>query len=139
MAATAEGVRLSMMGPLGGTLQHVDGLPPPDLALPALEPVNSRETYRTRPDDELEDATWFSAEQEDTLVPPTKTRLRSIHSKQVCWWFGWCAVRTGGRQAAVARARAAVAVPNAPPPPPRPAACADPLHAPTPNPTHRPP
>jgi hypothetical protein len=29
-------------------------------------------------------ATWYSAEEMDTLVEPTKTRLRSIYSKQVC-------------------------------------------------------
>jgi hypothetical protein len=29
-------------------------------------------------------ATWYSAEETDTLVEPTKTRLRSIYSKQVC-------------------------------------------------------
>jgi hypothetical protein len=28
-------------------------------------------------------ATWYSAEEADTLVPPIQTRLRSIHSKQV--------------------------------------------------------
>jgi hypothetical protein len=28
-------------------------------------------------------AIWYSAEEPDTLVEPTPTRLRSIHSKQV--------------------------------------------------------
>jgi hypothetical protein len=32
----------------------------------------------------LAQAIWYSAEEPDTLVEPTKTRLRSIHSKQVC-------------------------------------------------------
>jgi hypothetical protein len=37
-------------------------------------------------------ATWYSAEEADTLVPPTQTRLRSIHSKQVrTCGFAWSA------------------------------------------------
>jgi hypothetical protein len=42
-------------GPLAACLQPVAGLPPPDLTLPALEPVKNRETYRERPQNELEE------------------------------------------------------------------------------------
>jgi len=44
-----------LAGPLAACLQPVAGLPPPDLSLPALEPVKNRETYRVRPEDELEE------------------------------------------------------------------------------------
>lgn len=44
-----------LAGPLAACLQPVAGLPPPDLTLPALEPVKNRETYRVRPEDELEE------------------------------------------------------------------------------------
>lgn len=43
-------------------------------------------------------ATWYSAEEMDTLVEPTKTRLRSIYSKQVCrisGSIGWFAGHYG--------------------------------------------
>ena len=42
-------------GPMAACLQQLAGLPPPDLSLPALEPVKNRETYRIRPEGELEE------------------------------------------------------------------------------------
>ena len=36
-------------------LKSVAGLPPPDLSLPVLEPVKSREQYRERPEAETEE------------------------------------------------------------------------------------
>lgn len=132
---SAPATATAAAGPLGACLTALPELPPPDLSLPALEPVKNREVYRQRPESELEEvgccsacamaccaelccaeldgqarqrrpvacsccadtthsyattsalqAVWYSAEEPDTLVEPTMTRLRSIHSKQVGVW-----------------------------------------------------
>lgn len=49
-----------VQGPMAACLQQLPGLPPPDLNLPALEPVKNREVYRVRPDDELEEVGCWS-------------------------------------------------------------------------------
>eukprot|EP00775_Hariotina_reticulata_P013210 gene13210-13341_t len=75
MAAAAETLA-------AGSLQNVNGLPPADTKLPALQHVPNRTVYRSRPEEENEEAHWYSAEEPELLVQPEQVHLRSIHSKQ---------------------------------------------------------
>lgn len=78
MAATVS----AASGPLAACLQPLAGLPPPDLSLPALEPVKNRETYRERPETELEEVRsswqqWLKQPQQPMLGDSSSTQHTS--------------------------------------------------------------